>query len=263
MSIDWFTVVAETLNFLILAWLLGRFLYKPVLRAVGQREERIAQELADADEKERHAEAARTEYEQKKLELNQQRASLIKAATGQAAQMKQEMLAQARSDAKEQIERYHIALAQDHDKFSRELIQRTQHEVLAISAKVLTDLADEELHSAILRSFIRQLSAGEGDDQSAFPDLEEFAGKPLLIRSGAELKAEDKQQLLVILQKLFAKEPAVSYETDPKLIGGMEIVSEGHKISWSIAAYLESLHANLQSLMLDFAPESAIPAEAK
>jgi F-type H+-transporting ATPase subunit b len=51
MLIDWFTVGAQVLNFLILVWLLKRFLYKPILDAIDAREQRIAAELADADAK--------------------------------------------------------------------------------------------------------------------------------------------------------------------------------------------------------------------
>jgi F-type H+-transporting ATPase subunit b len=49
MLIDWFTVGAQVLNFLILVWLMKRFLYKPILNAIDAREKRIAKELADAD----------------------------------------------------------------------------------------------------------------------------------------------------------------------------------------------------------------------
>ena len=49
MLIDWFTVGAQALNFLILVWLMKRFLYKPILRAIDEREKRIASELADAE----------------------------------------------------------------------------------------------------------------------------------------------------------------------------------------------------------------------
>ena len=56
MLIDWFTVGAQTLNFLILVWLLKRFLYKPILNAIDAREKRIAAELADADVKKAEAE---------------------------------------------------------------------------------------------------------------------------------------------------------------------------------------------------------------
>jgi F0F1-type ATP synthase membrane subunit b/b' len=48
MLIDWFTVGAEAINFLILMWLLKRFLYKPILDAIESREQKIAAELADA-----------------------------------------------------------------------------------------------------------------------------------------------------------------------------------------------------------------------
>ena len=46
MLIDWFTIIAQALNFLILAWLLKRFLYRPVLNALDEREKLIASELA-------------------------------------------------------------------------------------------------------------------------------------------------------------------------------------------------------------------------
>jgi hypothetical protein len=56
MLIDWFTVGAQALNFLILVWLMKRFLYKPILNAVAEREKRIAAELADAAQKKDDAE---------------------------------------------------------------------------------------------------------------------------------------------------------------------------------------------------------------
>ena len=46
MLIDWFTVSAQVVNFLILVWLLKRFLYRPILNAIDAREKRIAKELS-------------------------------------------------------------------------------------------------------------------------------------------------------------------------------------------------------------------------
>ena len=45
MQIDWFTVAAQTINFLVLMWLLKRFLYKPILNAIAAREKNIADQL--------------------------------------------------------------------------------------------------------------------------------------------------------------------------------------------------------------------------
>ena len=65
MLIDWFTVGAQIVNFLILVWLLKHFLYKPILNAIDAREKRIAAELADADTKKADAEKERTDFEDK------------------------------------------------------------------------------------------------------------------------------------------------------------------------------------------------------
>ena len=51
MLIDWFTVGAQAVNFLVLVWLLRRFLYRPILKAIDAREKRIADQLADAAKK--------------------------------------------------------------------------------------------------------------------------------------------------------------------------------------------------------------------
>ena len=72
MLIDWFTVGAQALNFIILVWLLKRYLYKPILNAVDTREKRIAAELADADAKRAEAEKAREEFQHNQSHLGSQ-----------------------------------------------------------------------------------------------------------------------------------------------------------------------------------------------
>ncbi|MEI8631780.1 hypothetical protein P4S72_06080 [Vibrio sp. PP-XX7] len=69
MLIDWFTVIAQVINFLILVWLLKRFLYRPILDAIDAREKRIADELADADEKRDEAVQQREEFHQKEHQI--------------------------------------------------------------------------------------------------------------------------------------------------------------------------------------------------
>jgi len=50
LQIDWLTVAAQIVNFLVLIWLLQRFLYKPITNAMRRREERIEDRLAEAKE---------------------------------------------------------------------------------------------------------------------------------------------------------------------------------------------------------------------
>ena len=70
MLVDWFTVGAQAINFIILVWLLKRFLYRPILDAVDAREKRVATELADADAKKAEAVKERDEFQHKNEEFD-------------------------------------------------------------------------------------------------------------------------------------------------------------------------------------------------
>jgi F-type H+-transporting ATPase subunit b len=71
--INWFTVTAQIFNFLVLVYLLKRFLYKPIVRAMDERERRIASRLEEAEKREEAARQEQDQYEEKKREIDDQR----------------------------------------------------------------------------------------------------------------------------------------------------------------------------------------------
>jgi len=99
MLIDWFTVVAQVFNFLILVWLLRRFLYKPILDAIDAREKRIAAELADADAKKAEARQERDEFTRRNEDFDRQRAALLNKAVDEAKAERQRLLDEARKES--------------------------------------------------------------------------------------------------------------------------------------------------------------------
>src|ERR1700683_5217260 len=99
MLIDWFTVGAQAINFLILVWLMKRYLYKPILHAIDAREKRIAAELADADAKKAEAKKDRDEFQHKNEEFDKRRAALLSKATEEAKAERQRLMDEARKAA--------------------------------------------------------------------------------------------------------------------------------------------------------------------
>src|ERR1035438_6429993 len=99
MLIDWFTVGAQALNFLVLVWLMKRFLYKPILNAIDQREKRIAAELADADKKKIEARQESEEFKNKNIVFDGQRAALLSKATVDAQAERERLFADAQKAA--------------------------------------------------------------------------------------------------------------------------------------------------------------------
>ena len=157
MLIDWFTVGAQALNFLILVWLLKRFLYKPILDAIDAREKRIAAELADADAKKAEAQKERDEFQHKNEEFDQQRAALLSKATDEAKAERQRLLDEARKAADALSAKRQEALRSDAQNLNQAIRRRTQQEVFAIARKALTDLATTSLEERMGEVFTRRL----------------------------------------------------------------------------------------------------------
>ena len=144
MLIDWFTVGAQALNFLILVWLLKRFLYKPILDAIDAREKRIAAELADADAKKAEAKKERDEFQHKNEEFDQQRAALLSKATDEANAERQRLLDEARQAADALSAKRQEALRNDAAHLNQAISRRTQQEVFAIARKALDGSRHDE-----------------------------------------------------------------------------------------------------------------------
>ena len=157
MLIDWFTVGAQTLNFLILVWLMKRFLYKPILHAIDEREKRIAAELADADAKKAEAQQERDEFQHKNEEFDQQRAALLSQATDEVQTERQRLLDAARQAADTLRAKRQDALQREQQSLNDEITRRTQHEVFALTRKTLQDLAGVSLEERMCDVFTQHL----------------------------------------------------------------------------------------------------------
>ena len=156
MLIDWFTVGAQALNFLILVWLLKRFLYKPILNAIDLREKKIARELADADAKKAEAQKDRDAFQHKNEEFDQQRATLLARAVDEAKKERQRLIDEARRSADALTSKRQESLRNDADNLNKAISQLARKEVFAIARKALTDLATTSLEERMGEVFDRR-----------------------------------------------------------------------------------------------------------
>ena len=120
MLIDWFTVAAQVINFLILVWLMKRFLYRPILHAIDEREQKIAAELADADAKRVEAKQERDDFAQKNADLDRQRADLINKAKNEAETLRKQLCDKARQAADDLLAKRQESLKADSRNLNHE-----------------------------------------------------------------------------------------------------------------------------------------------
>jgi F-type H+-transporting ATPase subunit b len=249
MLFDWFTVGAQALNFLILVFLMRRFLYKPILHAIDEREKRIAAELANADAKMAEADKKCDEFQHKNEELDQQRAALLARATDEAKSERQRLLDEARQAVDTLNAKRQEAQRHDAHNLNQAIIRRTQQEVFAITRKALTDLATTSLEERLGDVFTRRLREMESKARANLAEALKTATDPALVRSAFDLPAEQRAAIQDAVNEAFSADIRLRFETAPDLVSGIELTTNGLKVGWSIADYLTSLEKGVGELL--------------
>ena len=249
MLIDWFTVGAQALNFLILVWLMKRFLYKPILNAIDAREKRVAAELADAAAKKAEAQKESDEFRKKNEEFDSQRAAILGKAVDEAKSERERLLDEARKAADAWSAKRADALKNEATSLNQAIARRTQQEVFAIARKALTDLATTSLEERLGEVFTRRLREMDGKTKESLAQALKSTADPAVIRSAFDLPAGQRAAIQNALNETFSAEVHVRFETAPDLIGGIELTTNGQKIAWTIADYVASLEKGVGELL--------------
>ena len=249
MLIDWFTVGAQALNFIILVWLLKRFLYKPILDAVDAREKRIAAELADADTKRADAQKERETFEHKNHDFDQHCAALLKKATAEAATERKRLLDEAGQAADALAAKRRDALQNEVVALDQAIRRLTQQEVFAIARKTLTDLASATLEHAMIDLFIHRLQELAPKARAEMAKATSEASDPAIVRSTFDLPEAQRDAVQKAVRDVFGTDGQLRFETAPEIVSGIELSAGGQKICWSIADYLAAMEQGVGALV--------------
>lgn len=259
MKIDWFTVIAQAINFLILVWLLKRFLYKPVLHAIDEREKGIATQLAEAEAKKAEAHRESDDFQHKNAAFDQERAALLKKATDDAKTERQRLLDEARKDADSLRAKRQEALRNEQRNLSQDIVRWTQKEVFAITRKTLADLAATSVEERMADVFVKRLCALTGTAKEQLAVALGSSTDPARVRSAFDLPPEQHATIQKALNETFSTDIHIQFETVPELVSGIELSANGQKVAWSIADYLATLEKSAGELLHEDAKHESKP----
>ena len=248
MGPDWFTVIAQIINFLILVALLKRFLYGPIVRAMDRREEEIASRLAAAAKKAVDAEQERERYETLARELAETREEMRAKAREEADELRKELLEKAREEVNRSRAQWRESFHGERESFLRSLRRHVCEEACTVARRVVTEMADsslEERMAVCLERRIRDLSAEERGELSGHFRA---SGEDIIVRSAFELSTEGRTALVRAVNSLMGA-ATLRFEVEPALLCGVEIVAGGRSLAWNLEDYLDELEEKLGEAM--------------
>ena len=268
MLIDWFTVGAQAVNFLILVWLLKRYLYQPVLAAIDARAKKVAAKIEDAAAQETKAQVAGEELRKRNEAFDRDREGLMHKAADEASAERQRLSESARQDCELLRSKLTQALTAERAELGRQLALRTQAEVFAMARQALSDLAGANLEDRMIELFIARLAGTDVDSGPTRPAPNAGPARVALVRSAFEPAPPGRLKVEAAIRERLGANVVVRFERAPELVCGVELTVDDVKFAWSVSDYLSSLAHDVAALaatqlaLAPSAPKAAVPEEA-
>ncbi len=241
MLIDWFTVLAQIINFLILIYLLKRFLYGPIIRAMEEREKKMVADQDRAKNAEKEAERMSSELERERQALISSKESLLAEAKAEVDSWRENKLEASKEEIEALRKSWMDRLNDDRQTFLNALKRRIAEQIIVISDKVLKDLANENLEQQIIKVFLEKVSEKK----------EEFIEKDLYrtvsIQSGLPLSEDQVQSIRERIGQLFSLTSPIQFDISPDLGMGIQIIAGDSKVAWNLVEYLEDLEKQIMT----------------
>ena len=223
MEFDWTTFALEIVNFLVLVWILQRFLYKPVTKAIAERKAAIDKTLADARAVDTAAQSLKQQYQNRMADWEDEKAK-AKAQLTNELEAERVRLMNALHASVEQEREGKRALDERH---AMELRHRLEQGAWAeggrFAARLLSRVAGPQLEENICSLLIEDLPhLGDAELESLRAACQDAEAK-LLITSRYALAEEQRSSLAQALGRVGLKPAACEFGLDPALIAGLRI----------------------------------------
>lgn len=223
MDLDWTTFILEIINFLVLVWILQRFLYRPVMNVVAQRRAAISQSLQEAQTTQEQAAALKAQYENRLAVWQEERETARQQLRDEIDEQRQKLMAQVETELAEQRRKEQVLAARRDENLLREARHQAQALSEQFAAKLLTRLAGPAVEDQLLEVLVEDLGRLPEAQCKTLAAAHHDTQTPVQVISAFPLNDEQRQRLSATLQKVLATPLSCEFREDPAVLAGVSI----------------------------------------
>lgn len=248
MQIDWLTVSAQIVNFLVLVLLLRWVLYRPLARALKARQEAVAQQLTEADAARAKAEAAAEEHRAAIHALDQARHDRLQRAEAEAGARRSALIDAAKAEVSAQRSAWQAQLEAEKSAFLDRLRHRAGDSFVIMARNILSEMADQDLIDRMAQTFAARL---EGLDRADRDRLREAfgTGEPPEILSSLPLSGTARDTVAAAVGALLGKPVTPVFAEESDLSCGVVLRLGAQHVGWTIAEHLDRFAQEVSALL--------------
>lgn len=245
MQIDWLTVAAQIVNFLILVWLLQHFLYGPIVRAMDRREQRIADRLKEAAERKEEAEKEADTYRSRQRELEEKRDRMLADAREKAEEERSSLEKSAREEVNRRKQEWMEQLDDEQRTFLQDIRRLAAERFSTLARRALRDLADGELEEQVARIFLERLEGLDDKERRKFEKACRGAEGRTVVKSRFDLPPNTRGSITRAIHERLCEDAEVEYRQSDGIACGIELSAGSQELAWSLDAYLDDIEKAL------------------
>lgn len=223
MELNWTTFILEIINFLILVWLLSRFLYRPVLKVIHKRQREIQEQLDAAEQKRNEAESLKAEYQERLTDWEREKHAAGQQLEQEIATERQRLLAELKQELEQEREKAGVLNRRQMEEEKLLLERQALQQGADFSSRLLTRLAGPELEGRLIDVLLADL--GELSEEKRELLINSYAknNNGITIASAFPLAADKQRAIEQGLKAVFQKDIHCTFQQQPELIAGLQI----------------------------------------
>jgi len=234
MEIDWWTLALQTINFLVVVWLLSQFLYRPVRRMIEAREAADRAAADEAQKKTEEAENLRADYERRLAEFDDQMRQR-EAELHEAMQRERDLTL---SDARKDAENLRATARAEIEESKIRAVADLQAEIATL-ARELAEKALSDVPADPLVCLEAVLARQEQADLTHMRQDLATEGT-LAVVTAVQLSDEMRGRVRKALTDTLGEIPTLAFETDPYLLGGLSLRLPHGELDATVAGRLDA-----------------------
>jgi len=221
MSFSWWTFALQAANFLILVWLLRRFLFKPVSAIVARRKEEIARGMAEVSAEKQGALNLQHDLQAQRAGIEAERQKAVEKQRAQLAAERRKMIDEARADAEKIRTQATAQLGEERAAAAQELFSRTIELAVKLAERLLCELALPSIERAFLTRVLDHLDRLPQPERAAL--VSHLGASSLVVTTAHPLDALEEAHWREELGKRIGAAALIEFKSDAALIAGAEI----------------------------------------
>jgi len=238
MTFNLWTFLFEILNFLVLAFVLHRLLYRPLREAVARRQEATARARTEADKARQEAQDLEHQLQERLAQQDREREKTLRTAHEQAEAERKQLVAEAERTIRERQDEARKTLDREREESLRTLRSEVATMALDLTRRLLTGAAERTLHIQLVRRLIETLhDLPEAEREQLARDWQPQDGA--VLETAEALDAATLTDVNAAVSLVLQKPATPSVNVLPELIGGVRLRLGGQVWDASLAGQFE------------------------